>query len=165
MSVIRPAEIRDVSAIHEMIVELAVYEKEPDAVSATPEDLTRHLFAEHPAVFANVAEVEGNVVGFSLYFLNYSTWEGRHGIWLEDLYVKPAFRGHGCGKALLTELARIAVDNDYRRVEWAVLKWNTPSIEFYRSLGAEAMEEWDTYRLTGQALTALGSTGSTSEQA
>ncbi|WP_018295741.1 GNAT family N-acetyltransferase [Corynebacterium lubricantis] len=162
---IRPAEIRDVPAIHEMIVELAVYEKEPDAVIATPADLERHLFAGRPAVYANVAEADGAVVGFSLYFLNYSTWEGRHGIWLEDLYVKPAFRGHGYGKALLTELARIAVKNDYRRVEWAVLKWNTPSIEFYRSLGASAMEEWDTFRLTGQALERLGAAPFTSEQA
>lgn len=141
-----------------MIVELAVYEKEPDAVTASPEDLARHLFAEHPAVFSNVAEFDGAVVGYSLYCLNYSTWEGRHGIWLEDLYVKPEFRGRGLGKEMLTQLAWIAVERDYRRVEWSVLKWNTPSIEFYRSLGAYPMEEWDTFRLTGDALRELGAT-------
>ena len=159
-AVLRRAEPADVPAILELIHELAVYEREPDAVKNTAEDLTEALFGDHPAVFAHVVEdsAAGSsaVVGFALWFLNYSTWEGTHGIYLEDLYVRPAARGRGYGKALLAELARIAVERGYARVEWAVLKWNEPSIGFYRSLGARPMEEWDTFRLTGEALAAFG---------
>ncbi|WP_430295125.1 N-acetyltransferase family protein [Sinomonas sp. B1-1] len=159
-AVLRRAEPADVPAILELIHELAVYEREPDAVKNTAEDLTEALFGDRPAVFAHVVEDSDAgspaVMGFALWFLNYSTWEGTHGIYLEDLYVRPAARGRGYGKALLAELARIAVERGYARVEWAVLKWNKPSIGFYRSLGARPMEEWDTFRLTGEALAAFG---------
>jgi GNAT superfamily N-acetyltransferase len=103
-------------------------------------------------------EVDGDVVGYAFYFLNYSTWLGRHGIYLEDLYVRPSHRGHGYGKALLEELARIAVERGYGRFEWWVLDWNTPAIDFYRSLGAEPMDEWTVYRVTGEPLQRLAST-------
>lgn len=159
-AVLRPAAPHDVPAILELIHELAVYEKEPDAVKTTVEVLTGQLFGKNPAIFAHVVEEpnghEGRVMGFALWFLNYSTWEGTHGIYLEDLYVRPEARGRGYGKALLEELARTAVERGYARVEWAVLKWNEPSIGFYRSLGAHPMEEWDTFRLTGAALAEFG---------
>lgn len=153
---IRSAVPEDVPEIVQLIVELAVYEKEPDAVKLTEEKLAGDLFAEHPAVFVNVAEAPSGagrrIDGFALWFLNYSTWEGVHGICLEDLYVREDARGSGAGKALLRSLARTAVDRGYKRVEWSVLKWNEPSIGFYKSLGAFPQEEWDTYRLTGGAL-------------
>ncbi|GAB2750674.1 GNAT family N-acetyltransferase [Sinomonas soli] len=160
-ALLRPAEAADIPIILELIHELAVYEKEPDAVKNTAEALTAQLFGENPAIFAHVVEDSAGagspeVMGFALWFLNYSTWEGTHGIYLEDLYVRPAARGRGYGKALLAELARIAVERGYARVEWAVLKWNEPSIGFYRSLGAVPMEEWDTFRLTGGALAEFG---------
>ena len=158
--VIREARREDVTEIVELIHALAEYEKEPDAVRNSPETLTSQLFCEHPAVFAYVAEAPAGsgrrIDGMALWFLNYSTWEGTHGIYLEDLYVREDARGRGAGKALLTQLARTAVRRGYARVEWSVLKWNTPSIEFYRSLGAAPMDEWDTYRLTGNALESLG---------
>ena len=124
----------------------------PRPVKATPEHFRAALFGPQPAAYALVAEVEGEVVGFALYFLNFSTWEGVHGIYLEDLFVKPEHRGTGLGKALLTALAEIAVDRGYARVEWWVLDWNTPSIDFYRRLGAVPMDEWTVFRLTGDAL-------------
>ena len=156
---IRAARRDDVPVILELIHELAVYEKEPDAVRNTPEALEQHLFAEHPAVFAHVLEEEGTIQGFALWFLNYSTWEGVHGIWLEDLYVRPGARGRGYGKALLRALAQTAVERGYARVEWTVLNWNEPSILFYKSLGAQPMDEWTTYRLTGEALEDFGTPG------
>ena len=157
MSVIRPATANDVPEILQMIHDLAIYEKEPDAVRNTPEMLTEVLFGEHPRVFAAMAENEaGEVRGFALWFLNYSTWEGVHGIYLEDLYVRPEARGEGHGKALLQHLAATAVDRGYARVEWSVLDWNEPSINFYKKLGATPMEEWSTFRLTGGALEAFG---------
>jgi GNAT superfamily N-acetyltransferase len=146
-----------------MIHDLALYEKEPDAVRNTPEMLTEVLFGEHPKVFATMAEnAEGEVRGFALWFLNYSTWEGVHGIYLEDLYVRPEARGEGHGKALLQHLAATAVDRGYARVEWSVLDWNEPSINFYKKLGAAPMEEWSTFRLTGAALAAFGGRGAES---
>ncbi len=158
MSVIRPAAPHDVPAILQMIHDLALYEKEPDAVRNTPEMLTEVLFGENPRVFATMAEnTAGEVRGFALWFLNYSTWEGVHGIYLEDLYVRPEARGEGHGKALLQHLAATAVDRGYARVEWSVLDWNEPSINFYKRLGAAPMEEWSTFRLTGAALEAFGS--------
>lgn len=169
VATLRRATPADVPAILQLIHELAVYEKEPDAVKTTVETLTGQLFGENPAIFAHVVEeredgVSGSpeVMGFALWFLNYSTWEGTHGIYLEDLYVRPQARGRGYGKALLEELARTAVERGYARVEWAVLKWNEPSIGFYRSLGAVPMEEWDTFRLTGDALAAFGRADGTS---
>lgn len=157
MSVIRPATANDVPAILQMIHDLAIYEKEPDAVRNTPAMLEAALFGDNPRIFATMAENEaGDVQGFALWFLNYSTWEGVHGIYLEDLYVKPEARGAGHGKALLQYLAETAVDRGYARVEWSVLDWNEPSINFYKNLGAAPMEEWSTFRLTGAALESLG---------
>lgn len=150
---VRPALDTDVERIHRLVCDLAAYENAADEVRATPEQLRTALFGPSPAVFALVAEGPGGeVVGFALWFLNFSTWEGVHGIYLEDLFVEPAHRGSGLGKALLTALAEIAVDRGYARFEWSVLDWNTPSIEFYRRLGAVAMEEWTGYRLTGDPL-------------
>jgi GNAT superfamily N-acetyltransferase len=171
---IRAARAEDVPAIHRLIRELARYEHSVEQVTGTEEDLRRSLFGTDPAVYAHVAvseggaagdkdankgggEGEGAVVGMALWFLNYSTWTGQHGIYLEDLFVEPGVRGRGYGKALLAELAGICVERGYARLDWAVLDWNTPSIEFYQSIGARAMDEWDIYRLTGPALTALGS--------
>jgi GNAT superfamily N-acetyltransferase len=153
---IREARLSDIRTIHDMIVELAVYEKEPDAVTATPADLERALFGENPALFAHVAEdPEHGVVGFTLWFLNYSTWLGKHGIYLEDLYVKPDHRGSGYGIALLSNLAQICVQRGYGRLDWWVLDWNSPARGFYESLGANALTEWIPYRLTGQQLVEL----------
>ena len=149
---IRPATPDDVPSILRLIRDLAEYERALDQVRATEDDLRASLFGDDPKVFAHVAEHEGAVVGFALWFLSYSTWLGRHGIYLEDLYVEPAARGRGHGKALLTELARIADERGYGRVEWSVLDWNTPSIAFYEALGARPQDEWTTYRLTGEAL-------------
>ena len=158
MSVIRPATEHDVPAILRMIHELAHYEKEPDAVRNTPEMLQAALFGGNPRVFAAMAEdAAGEVQGFALWFLNYSTWEGVHGIYLEDLYVRPEARGEGHGKALLQHLAATAVERGYARVEWSVLDWNEPSINFCRSLGANPMDGWSTFRLTGGALESFGS--------
>ncbi len=155
---IRTARPGDVPAIYRLIRELARYEKSLAEVSGTEEDLRRSLFGASPAVFAHVAEGDyGTVVGFALWFLNYSTWTGTHGIYLEDLFVEASVRGRGHGKALLAELARICVERGYERLEWAVLDWNMPSIAFYRSIGARAMNEWEIYRLSGPALAALGS--------
>ena len=158
MSVIRPATANDVPAILQMIHDLATYEKEPDAVRNTPEMLHAALFGENPRIFATMAENDaGDVQGFALWFLNYSTWEGVDGIYLEDLYVKPEARSAGHGKALLRHLAATAVDRGYARVEWSVLDWNEPSINFYKNLGAAPMDDWSTFRLTGAALESFGS--------
>lgn len=141
-----------------MVRELAEYEKALEEARASEEQLHEALFGERPAAFAHMAETaDGEVAGFALWFLNFSTWRGVHGIYLEDLYVRPGLRGGGHGKALLTELARICVERGYERLEWSVLNWNTPSINFYRSLGAKAQDEWTVYRLTDEALTSLGS--------
>jgi GNAT superfamily N-acetyltransferase len=152
---IRPARPRDVLQIHRLIRDLAEYEKSLDQVTGTEEDLHRALFAGRPAVFAHVAEHSGTVAGFALWFLNYSTWTGRHGIYLEDLYVMPGLRGTGLGRALLAELAGICVQNGYDRLQWWVLDWNSAARGFYESLGAAAMDEWTVHRLTGPALRAL----------
>lgn len=158
MSVIRPASPADVPAILRMIHDLAIYEKEPDAVKNTPEMLHNALFGENPRIYAAMAENGcGEIRGFALWFLNYSTWEGVHGIYLEDLYVTPEARGEGHGKALLQHLATTAVENGYARVEWSVLDWNEPSIAFYKRLGAVPMDGWSTFRLTGDALASFGS--------
>ncbi|MDN3296214.1 GNAT family N-acetyltransferase [Streptomyces ficellus] len=155
---IRTAVVDDVPVLHAMIRELAEYEKALDEVRASEEQLREALFGERPAAFAHIAETdEGEAVGFALWFLNFSTWRGVHGIYLEDLYVRPGKRGGGYGKALLRELARICVARGYERLEWSVLDWNAPSIDFYRSLGARPQEEWTVYRLTDEALVALGS--------
>ncbi len=151
---IRTATPQDVPDVLRLIRELAEYEREPDAVETTEADLQRWLFGDDPVASVLVAlrDPGDDVVGMALWFRTYSTWTGVPGIYLEDLYVQPDQRGSGLGKALLVGLARIAVERGYRRVDWAVLDWNTPSIEFYESVGATPMDEWTTYRLTGQAL-------------
>ncbi|MFI7011534.1 GNAT family N-acetyltransferase [Streptomyces sp. NPDC050145] len=155
---IRVADAADVPAIHAMVRELAEYEKALEEVRASEGQLREALFGVRPAAFAHVAEDDetGEVVGFALWFLNFSTWRGVHGIYLEDLYVRPGARGGGYGKALLTELARICVERGYERLEWSVLDWNTPAVDFYRALGARPQDEWSVFRLTDEALGALG---------
>ena len=155
---IRTAAPADIPEIHAMIRELAEYERALGSAVATEEMLQEALFGPAPAVFAHMAvdDATGETVGFALWFLTFSTWLGRHGIYLEDLYVRPDRRGGGHGRALLAELARIAVARGYQRVEWQVLDWNEPSIGFYKSLGAFPQDEWTVYRLTGDALTSLG---------
>ena len=154
---IREAVPADVPEILAMIHELADYEKAPHEVVATPGLLRDALFGPEPGVYALMAEDDetGAVVGFALWFRNFSTWLGRHGVYLEDLYVRPSHRGHGYGKALLQELARIAVERGYGRFEWWVLDWNTPAIDFYRSIDAVPMDEWTVYRVTGEPLRRL----------
>ena len=151
---IRPAAPADVPVLLELVHELAAYEREPDAVEATAADLHRALF-EEASCSAHVAEQAGQVVGFALWYPTFSTWTGRPGLWLEDLFVRPAARGAGLGKALLQALAAVCVERGYRRFEWWVLDWNEPSIGFYRSLGAVPQDEWTTFRVDGAALTAL----------
>jgi GNAT superfamily N-acetyltransferase len=158
---IRTATPADVPALHAMIRELAAYEKSLHECAATEEQLREALFGERPAVYAHLAveESTGEPVGFALWFLNFSTWRGVHGIHLEDLYVRPDRRGGGHGTALLRELARICGERGYARLEWSVLNWNEPSIGFYRSLGALPQDEWSVYRLTDEALARLGGRG------
>ena len=157
---IRTATPADVPVIHSMVRELAEYEKSSEEARATEEQLREALFGERPAAFAHIAEsAEGEPVGFALWFLNFSTWRGVHGIYLEDLYVRPQARDGGHGKALLGELARICVERGYERLEWSVLDWNRPSIGFYEALGARAQDEWTVYRLTDGALAELGAGG------
>lgn len=146
--VIRTARPDDVPVILSLVRELAEYERSASSVVATEPLLASALFGPAPAVFCHVAETaEGEVVGFALWFLNFSTWLGRHGIWLEDLYVRPSHRGRGLGKALLTTLTDLAAERGYGRVEWWVLDWNTPAQAFYRSLGAAPQEDWTVWRL------------------
>src|SRR6185312_15681242 len=151
---IRAATPGDVPEIHAMVRELADYEREPDSARATPQQFHDALFGPDPAVFALIAEDDtlGAPVGFALWFRNFSTWTGTHGVYLEDLYVRPEARGGGHGKALLAALAEICVARGYERFEWSVLDWNEPSIGFYRSIGARPMDEWTVFRLTGEAL-------------
>ncbi|GAA0597938.1 GNAT family N-acetyltransferase [Kutzneria viridogrisea] len=144
-------------AVVELTRELAVYERAPDQFHLTAEKLHAALFGPSRALYGHVAEVDGQVVGCALWFLNFSTWRGVHGIYLEDLYVRPEHRGSGLGKALLVTLARECVARGLGRLEWSVLNWNMPAIDFYKSLGAEPMDEWTVYRLADEALTELGS--------
>lgn len=144
---IRPAVSSDVPAILSLIRELALYERSPESVVATEEGLRSALFGPSPAVFCHVAEDGGEVVGFALWFLNFSTWLGKHGLYLEDLFVRPSHRGRGLGKALLETLVGIAGDRGYERVEWVVLDWNEPAHAFYRSMGAAPMDDWTVWRV------------------
>lgn len=155
---IRRATPADVPALVGLVYDLAEYEKARDECTLTAEQLHAALFGPAPALFAHVAEDETGIAGCAIWFLNYSTWDGVHGIYLEDLYVRPDTRGKGYGKALLAALAREAVDRGYSRVSWSVLTWNSPSIDFYRSLGAAEQDEWVGYRLAGAELTALAET-------
>ena len=152
---IRTARPADIDSLLQMVHDLAAYERSPESVHIDRDQLHGALFGPSPSVFAHVAEEDGVIVGMAIWFLNFSTWTGRHGIYLEDLFVKPQARGAGHGRALLVTLARLAVEAGYGRVEWSVLDWNEPAIGFYRSLGAEPMEEWTTFRLAGDALAGL----------
>ncbi|GAA3546127.1 N-acetyltransferase [Aeromicrobium flavum] len=154
---IRPAAPDDVTAMVRLVHDLAAYERAPEQCVLTDEMLHERLFGERPALFADVAEVDGAVVGLAIWFLNFSTWDGVHGIYLEDLFIDPAHRGAGLGHALLAQLARRCVEHGYSRLQWQVLDWNEPSIAFYRSLGAVDLADWRTYRLSGDPLKALGS--------
>ena len=153
---IRPARPEDCALIAELIGELAEYERLAHEAVATAADLRRDLFGDRPYAEALIAEADGQPAGFALFFHNYSTFQGRPGLYLEDLYVRPAFRGRGLGKALLLHLAGLAVERRCGRLEWAVLDWNSPAIAFYKSLGAHPMSDWTTYRLDGPALQRLG---------
>lgn len=152
---IAAAKPDDVGHIMRFIQELADYEREPDAVVATADDLHTALFCSNPKVFCVICWEGDEAIGFALYFFNFSTWLGRHGLYLEDLYVTPARRGNGAGKKLLAHLAAIAVAQGCGRFEWSVLDWNQPAIDFYESVGARPQSEWTTYRLTGNALLGL----------
>lgn len=153
---IRDIGVADVDAVVALVHELADYERDAESCTLTAEQLTAALFANRPALFGHVAEVEGEIVGCALWFLNFSTWHGTHWIFLEDLYVRPDHRGGGLGRALLARLAAICVQRGYARLEWSVLNWNTPSIEFYRAIGAVPLREWTTFRLVGPALATIG---------
>jgi len=155
--IIRPAVVDDVPIILQFITELAIYEKAEFEVLATEEHFHNTLFSEQPKAFALIAELDGIPIGYAVYFYSFSTWLGKYGIYLEDLYVRQQRRGLGAGTALLKELAKIAVKNDCGRIEWSVLDWNEPSIKFYESLGAEPKDGWTVYRLTGDALSEFGS--------
>ena len=150
---LRPAVAADLDTIIELIHALAEYEREPDAVLLDCDELRRHLFGPRPYAEVIIAETEdGQSAGFALFFHNFSTWAGKPGIHLEDLFVRPELRGQGYGKALLIELARLAVERGCARLEWSVLDWNEPSIQFYKALGAEPMDEWTLYRISGDVL-------------
>ena len=150
---VRPVRPDDVPAVVGLVRELAEYEKAAHEVRLTEGQLRESLFGTSPALFGHVATADGAVVGTALWFLNFSTWRGTHGIYLEDLYVQPEHRGGGLGKELLRTLAETCVQRGYNRLEWAVLDWNTPSIEFYKAAGAVPLDEWTVFRLTDDALT------------
>lgn len=152
---IRPARPGDEAAILGMVIALAVYEREPDAVKATEESLRATLFGEQPQVFAHIAEMDGEPVGLALWFLTYSTWTGRPSLYLEDLFVAEAARGTGAGRALLTALAREARVRGCARMDWAVLDWNEKAREFYRHIGAHHSKGWEPWRIEGEALERL----------
>ena len=179
---VREATPNDVAQMHQMIHELAEYEKAPEEVVATEQDLLKALFGRdsispelghdsisrsqaantphgQPAVYAFVIQdpEQDQLAAMAIWFLNYSTWDGTHGVYLEDLYVRPKFRGQGMGKALLQRLAQVCLENNYSRFQWWVLDWNQPAIEVYRSMGAKAMDEWTVYRVSGQELIDLAS--------
>ena len=153
---IRAAKPEEAPLIQELIYELAVFEKASESAQATVEQLSEAFFSFHPAVFCDfIEDDEGVVQGFAIWFLNYSTWTGTHGIYLEDLFIRDAARGKGYGKALLKHLAKKCIDNGYGRFQWWVLDWNQPAIDFYESLGAVAMDEWTVMRVSGGALKKL----------
>lgn len=159
-SAVRPARPDDVGEILALIRELAAYERAADEVRATEGGLRAALFGDEPAVHAHVAELGGAVDGLALWFRSFSTWTGAHGVYLEDLFVRPEARGHGLGRGLLATLAERCVSNGWQRLEWTVLDWNEPALEFYRSLGAVGMAEWTVHRLTGEPLAALAARSS-----
>jgi len=156
---IRRAEPADAALVYELVCALADYEKLRHEVDATPEEIAKALFAPEPRLYCDLAEWNGEAAGFAVWFLNFSTFRGRHGIYLEDVFVRPDFRGRGIGKALMRHLARTCLDNNYARFEWAVLDWNAPSIAFYESLGAEIKGEWKICRMSGPALSRFSEQG------
>jgi GNAT superfamily N-acetyltransferase len=156
---LRAALPADADDIERLVRELATYEREPEAVVATAADFAAALFGEHPLAHCLIAEVDEpgsaggrQIAGIAVWFVTFSTWRGRHGLWLEDLFVRPEHRGLGLGRALLARLAAIAVDRGYERLEWNVLDWNEPALGFYRRLGAQALDDWTMHRLSGDAL-------------
>ena len=153
--IVRPATVDDSKTILNFILDLAIYEKAEHEMIASEQHIKETLFCKSPKAFALIAELDGVAVGFAVYFFSYSTWLGKYGIYLEDLYVSLDQRGRGAGKALLKELAKIAVANNCGRLEWSVLDWNKPSIDFYEAMGAKAKDGWTVYRLDGQALTSF----------
>ncbi len=155
---IRTATEADAPQILAFIRALAVYERAPDAVTATEAGLLRDGFGSNPVYYCLIADYDGRPAGFALYFFNYSTWKGRPGIYLEDLFVHPEFRGLGIGKALLQEVAAVAVERGCPRLQWEVLDWNTPAIDFYKAMGAEFLDEWRNVRVSGDALKRLAGT-------
>ena len=157
--VIRSATADDAETIHALIVGLAIYEHEPDAVENTPDTLRAQLATPHPPFECLLAEEDGKALGMALFFQTYSTWVGRPGIWLEDLFVLEAHRGRGIGRALLTRVARLAVERGFGRLEWSVLDWNAPALAFYERLGAVKLGTWRMHRLAGDALGALATGG------
>ncbi|MGE8319657.1 MAG: N-acetyltransferase family protein [Comamonas sp.] len=152
---IRPATLEDTDTILRFVRDLAIYEKAEHEVLSTPAHVHQTMFSEGATAHGLICEQDGVAIGFAVYFFNYSTWQGRNGLYLEDLYIDPACRGNGAGKAMFRHLARIAVEQDCGRFEWSVLDWNTPAIRFYDSLDAKPQSEWIRYRLTGEALKAL----------
>ncbi|MHB9328869.1 GNAT family N-acetyltransferase [Phytobacter ursingii] len=149
---IRQAHPTDAKAIYDMIYELAVYEKAPEEVVTTPDEINATLFGADSKTEALICEIDGNVAGYAVFFTSYSTWLGRNGIYMEDLYISPDYRGAGAGKALLKYIAQCAVQRKCGRLEWSVLDWNKPAIDFYLSIGALPQNEWVRYRLDGDAL-------------
>jgi diamine N-acetyltransferase len=158
-AVIRAARPDDSALIFALVRELADYEKLTGEVDATPEAIAAALFTREPKLFCDIAEWNGEAAGFAIWFLNFSTFRGRHGIYLEDVFVRPAFRKKGIGKALMAQLAARCVARDYARFEWAVLDWNKSSIDFYRSIGAQVMDEWKICRISGEALKIFAGAG------
>lgn len=149
---VREAQLDDIPIIYKYIKDLAEYEKAPEEAILTEEDLKRSFFPDIPQVYCLVSEFENTVTGIAIWHLNYSTWLGKHGIYLEDLYVDPKYRGQGHGKALLVALAKICIERGYQRLQWWVLDWNKSAIDFYDSIGAHAMDEWTVFRVSGKEL-------------
>ncbi len=162
---IRPATPDDCALIAELVHELADYERLADQAQATADDFRRHLFGEHSSAEAAIVEVNAHPVGFALWFTTFSTFLGRAGLYLEDIYVRPPYRGRGIGKGLLAMLAQLAIDRGCGRLEWSVLNWNTPAIGFYEAMGARPVGEWTVYRLTGEPLRLLAEAGSLEPEA
>jgi diamine N-acetyltransferase len=156
MLTLRPAAPTDTSLILQFIRELAEYEHEPDKVVATEADIARYVFGDHPLVRVTMAEWDGEPAGFALWFLNFSSWEGKPGIYLEDIFIRPAYRRNGIGKAMMKHLAAIAAREGWTRFVWQVLDWNTPAIEFYEAHGAKVLRSWLTCRVEGDDIARLG---------
>jgi GNAT superfamily N-acetyltransferase len=157
---IRAAKVEESQLILDFIIELATYEKEPDSVKSSRAQIEESFFCENPAVFCDFVETdEGDVIGFAIWFLNYSTWTGTHGIYLEDLYICPEYRDHGYGTRVLIYLAKLCIERGYHRLQWWVLDWNQSAIDFYHSIGAESMAEWTVMRVSDESLNALARRG------